>query len=480
MKLTFKFLIALGLISAASIMGLLVEGARLEAHDDKDFEVWATDQSGTAGKLHIYNGEDLIDDPNSAVAEVIDLGGAVSTQCTTDTGSTPTRAHIVLFNSTHTVAILAYVASGHVVFIDAATRTPIKCIRMSPGDVINPATGEPFRQAHAAFPARNDQYVVVANQNGRLLERINTNADGDGTPYENAADIVHDTDATLHLVSCTTNTGVPCQQAGVRPTNNVICPIVDDTSTLTFITLSGGGLLVANTSTGGAPPPIVADYDLTTIHGNGCGGMQASTQASGRIYINSGAFTGNPDESDLYSFPADVASYSSNLPNTPSPTLVYSFDGVPPVNDSHGMTLVTRKKRVLWVGDRATNEIQVVNTRKDKLVNTFSLVSKASSDPAPDLMAVDPKSKYAFIALRGPCPLTANDPTVNNAVGNTPGVMVVKRKRGGFIGKVVGVARITDPAPAAFDCTTRTDDTPDGLATITERADPHGIAVRSL
>jgi len=472
MKLRFN--IPLRLIVALSMMSLLVKSGAVEANDDKAFEVWVTEQSGTAGKLYIYKGEVLIDDPSTAVPEVINLGGAVSDQCVADTGSGPTRAHIVLFNSTHTVAILAYVASGHVVFIDAATRTPIKCVRMSAG--FNNA-----RQAHAAFPARNDKYVIVANQNGRLLERINTDADGDGTPYENAADIVHDTDATLNLATCATPNGVPCQLAGVRPTNNVVCPIIDDTSTLTFITLSGGGLLVVDTSAGGAPPPIVAEYDNATVHGNGCGGMQASTQAAGRIYINSGASTGNPDEADLYSFPADVTMYSpANPSNTPAPTLIFSFDGLPPVNDSHGMTLVTKKDRHLWIGDRATNEINVVATSNDALVNTFSVVSEASADPAPDLMSADPKGKYAFIALRGHCPLTGNDPTVNNAVGDTPGVMVVKVKEGGFTGEVVGIAPISDPAPAAFDCPTRTDDTPGGFPIIVERADPHGIAVRSL
>ncbi|MGQ0592522.1 MAG: hypothetical protein ACT4QB_07700 [Gammaproteobacteria bacterium] len=465
MKYRFKWLMGFGLISAWSLT------QRVEANNEHGFEVWGTEQSGTAGKLYIYDSEDLIKDPSAAVPEVVDLGGAVSTQCATDTGSTPTRAHIVLFNPTETVAILAYVVSGHVVFIDAATRTPIKCLRMSVGFGA-------AQQAHAAFPAPNDKYVIVANQNGRLLERINTDADGDGTPYEGASDIVHDTDATLDLTSCTTNTARACQLVGVRPTNNVVCPIIDDTSTLTFITLSGGGLLVANTSMGGAPPPIVAEYDVSTVRPNGCGGMQASTQAAGRIYINSGAGAGNTDSSDLYSFPADVSLYSSDAANTPAPTLVYSFSGVPPANDSHGMTLVTKKDRYLWVDDRATNEVVVVKTAADTLSNIFSLVGEHSADPAPDLMAVSPKGKYVFIALRGPCPLTANVATVNNAVGATPGVMVVKVKEGGKAGEVVGVAPITNPAPAVFDCATRTDD--NGAPFITEQADPHGIAVRSL
>ena len=117
------------------------------------------------------------------------------------------------------------------------------------------------------------------------------------------------------------------------------------------------------------------------------------SRTAGRIYINSGAFTGNPDEADLYSFPADVASYSSPLGNTPARTLIYSFDGANPVNDSHGMTLVSKKDRFLWVDDRAANETAVVKTKTDSLITTFSLVSKHSADPTPDLMASDPKGK---------------------------------------------------------------------------------------
>ncbi len=308
------------------------------------------------------------------------------------------------------------------------------------------------------------------------MERIDTDADGDGIPYEGATDLVHDTLATLDLVSCVTNAGRSCQLAEVRPTNNVVCPIIDDTSTLTFITLSGGGLLVADTHAGGAPPPIVAEYDLATVRPNGCGGMQASAQAAGRIYINSGAGAGNTDSSDLYSFPAEVGLYTADEPNTPARNLVFSFSGAPPANDSHGMTLVTKKERYLWVGDRATNEVVVVNTATDALSTILSLVSEQSADPAPDLLATSPKGKYVFMALRGPCPLTANVAAVNNAVGATPGVMVVKVKEGGMAGEVVGIAPLTNPAPAPFNCPTRSDD--DGAPFITEQADPHGIAVR--
>jgi hypothetical protein len=102
-------------------------------------------------------------------------------------------------------------------------------------------------------------------------------------------------------------------------------------------------------------------------------------------------------------------------------------------------------------------------------VNTFSLVSKHSPDPAPDLMGIEPGGHHAFMTLRGPCPLTANAPGVNNAVGVSPGVMVVQVMGGGFSGRVLGIAPIRNPGGA-----------PCAATGSTEQADPHGIAVRAL
>jgi hypothetical protein len=77
----------------------------------------------------------------------------------------------------------------------------------------------------------------------------------------------------------------------------------------------------------------------------------------------------------------------------------------------------------------------------------------ARSETAPD-------GSHVFLALRGPNPLTGNYKTVNNAVGSTPGVGVVKVPCGGKGGELVGVARVSNMK--------------DGKKT----ADPHTIALR--
>ena len=439
--------------------------------DDDGYEVWAIDQSNSPGRtfggtLYIYDGEALGERPAAARPEVVDLGGAVSSLCLAETGANPVRPHIVLFNANDTHAIIAFVASGHVVFLDAATRAPVRCFLMT-------LAPNGLRQAHAAFPAPNDRYVVVANQNGRLLERIDTDADGDGVPYEDASDLVHDVAATLDVASCTTPSGAPCQGPGVRPTNTVICPIVEATSTLTFVTLGGGGLLVVDTSVGGAPPPIVAEYDSSAAGflANGCGGMQKGVTAGGTLYLNAG---GPPRGAHLYAFPADPASYFAATGQVNVPARRVIFSQTTGDVDSHGLALNRlRRGRFLWAADRFANTIEVVDTTTDTHVGSFSLAGRVSADPAPDLMDLAPGGTRAFISLRGPCPLTANGLGVNNAVGATPGVGVVRVRAGGRSGKVIGVAPVHNVDGAITSCA------PAGAPPSNDRADVHGIAVRA-
>ncbi|MDQ4134521.1 MAG: hypothetical protein M3179_15265 [Actinomycetota bacterium] len=419
------------------VIGVLVStlwvGSGVQANHG-GHEVWIVDQSDTTadggGTLHIFQGSSL-SGPSAAQAprEVINLGGAARSLCLAQTGSAPRRPHMLMFNATHSRAILSFVATGHVLFMNAATRAPIACIDVG-------------LQAHAAFPAPNDAYVVVANQNGKLLQRIATNFATDSYVLEPAA--------TIDLAACTTPNGVPCE-GPARPDNAPICPIIDATSRLTFVTLRGGGLLVVNSMA--TPMAIVAEYDGSTVHPNGCGGVEAS----GKMYINSGGGTAaNPLESDLYAFPLAGFSQTPNPPNTPAPTIVFSHDSRGFV-DSHGATLTTYGG-YLWVADRAANRVVVVQVARDLVVNEFDLAGSVSPDPAPDLMDLSPSNENVYVSLRGPNPLTANVPGVNNAVGTTPGLGVIRN--GGAGGALIAVAPISRVVGGV------------------ERADPHALRVR--
>jgi DNA-binding beta-propeller fold protein YncE len=341
---------------------------------------------------------------------------------------------MMAMSPTQSHAVISFVASGHVLFVHADSRTPVACIRASAG-----AGGS--RQVHMATPSPDGTYVTFANQNGKLFERIRTDF-ATGT-------FVHDTAATLNLATCTTPNGLPCESLLLRPDNAPICPITESTSRFTFVTLRGGGLFVVDSRT--TPMAIAGEYDQQTVHGNGCLGAETN----GKMYIDSGGGTAtNLHQADLYAFPVDGYS-SANAPNTPAPELLFSDPAAGA--DAHGAGL-TKHGKYLWIADRGRNFLWVVDTTIDEIVNTIPLAGAITADPTPDLVAVSPNGSHAFLSLRGPSPLTA-DPHVST--GSTPGVAVLKVLEGGRDAAVEAVARVTNV---------------DGGGV--ERADVHAMTIR--
>jgi hypothetical protein len=316
--------------------------------------------------------------------------------------------------------------------MDGITREPVACI-------------DAGVQAHAAIPSADESYIVVANQNGKLLQRINTD-------YENES-FTLDNSYTLNLATCTTPSGAPCEDPVLRPDNAPICPLIEESGRFTFVTLRGGGLFVVDSTV--APMRIVGEYDKDTFHPNGCGGVEVR----GKMYINAGGGTpANPLESDLYRFHIRDFSSLPNPPNIPAPYLVFSHDDRGFV-DSHGAVL-TKHDKYLWVADRAANKVVVVDTRRDTVANEIDLVGDVSNDPAPDLMDISHNGKRVFVALRGPNPLTGNVAGVDNAVGITPGLGIIQVEQNGKRGELFAIAPISHIV--------------DGV----ERADPHAVMVR--
>jgi hypothetical protein len=404
------------------------------------FEVWLVDQSNSpgvsfGGAIYIYQGDDLMgEDASQAPAAKIDLGGATTQLCLAATGATPVRPHMIFFNSTGTHASLAFVASGHIVFFHAATRTPVACLRSSAG------TGG-ARQAHAAVPTRDDRAVLVANQNGKLLERINTD-------YATNT-FVLDTAAALDLAACTTPNGVACQQPGIRPDNAPICAFVASDNGPAFVTLRGGGLLVVDHAA--TPMQIVGEYDVDAIGPNGCGAVEAK----GRVFLNAGGGTAaNLDQFDVYRLP--MTGYSAaNPPNTPARELLYQ--DLSEHRDAHG-PVATKGERYVWMLDRAGNVVEVFDAESGANVNTIDLVSSESQDPTPDLAVLAPSGNRIFVSLRGPVPLSG-DP--HASTGTTPGLAVVQVVHNGWSGFVKAIAPISNMDAGGV-----------------ERADAHGIALR--
>ncbi|HVT43654.1 MAG TPA: hypothetical protein VMT00_04620, partial [Thermoanaerobaculia bacterium] len=114
-------------------------------------------------------------------------------------------------------------------------------------------------------------------------------------------------------------------------------------------------------------------------------------------------------------------------------------------HDAHG-SAITPDGREYWLVNRVTSNAVVMDTKTLKIIEEIPFVGKT-----PDIVAISPDSRYAFITLRGPNPVTM--PHV--AVGETPGVAVfdiASRKQ----------IRLLEPAKG------------------NEKSDFHGVAVRRL
>src|SRR5688500_13314424 len=124
-------------ISLLTFLLMLAVSNSVSASGPGSYEVWAIDQSNSFGKL--YGGTLYIWDGHAlerghaagAATEKIDLGGAAAALCMTRTGANPVRPHMLAVNASQTHAVVSFVASGHVLFLDAETRKPVDCIRTS-------------------------------------------------------------------------------------------------------------------------------------------------------------------------------------------------------------------------------------------------------------------------------------------------------------------------------------------------------------
>jgi hypothetical protein len=193
----------MGLISIGlGVLAMVIAPAAAET----PYEVWGIDQSNSFGKtfggtLYIYDGQDLERGRRAAeaVPEQIDLSLEAATLCFAKTGDNPVRPHMMAMNASQSHAIISFVASGHVLIMEARTRTPIDCIRTSVG-----AGGA--RQVHLAAPPPDESYIAVANQNGKLFERIDTD-------YATNTFVLNTT-AGIDLANCTTPERLPVPRHG--------------------------------------------------------------------------------------------------------------------------------------------------------------------------------------------------------------------------------------------------------------------------
>jgi hypothetical protein len=391
------------------------------------YEVWVIDQSDSSkdggGTLYIYDGAALAGDAKSATAEKVDLGDKFAEACK-EAGGYPKRPHMIFFTKDGKYGILSYVASGHVVFIDAAARAPIGCVSLG-------------KNAHAAWPTANMKLAIGANIAEKKLVRV-------WTDYANKKFTINPPSDVVALAP---------MESGELPDMAPICPITENKSQYAFVTPRGGGLVIFDITT--TPMSNTGSLPKDSVLPAGCGGIQIGST----MYLNSGGgWPATPLNHEVYAFGL------GSLPDGSVPERIGGRAG----GDSHGMVAVGGK--YLWSGDRHLNVIDVYDTANGNIkVGTVLLSGDLSKDPAPDLMDAAPDGSYVFAALRGPSPLTGNNKEVNNAVGSTPGVGVIKVEGNGRGGALLGIAPISKMVQEKDK---------EGKDVMVDKADPHGIQVR--
>jgi hypothetical protein len=426
-------------------------GAFTQVPRPQSHEVWVLDQSDSrfdgnaaahgfasyGGRLHIYDGHELRTRGPAAEVEVVDLGGAAADLCRQQTGANPVRPHMATLTRDGEHAVLAFVVSGHTLILDAEARAPLACFRTEPGELGR-------RQAHAAVLTPDERHVLVANQNGKKLERIRTDFDAGVFEQEPAA--------TLDLANGLTPNGAPRQTPGCpRPARQrPICPFLPSTGFPAYVSLRGGGMFTVDPYA--TPMRIVGEYDATAVARDGCG----FAEASGWVYANGGNSPAKPNGWFVYRLPVgDRDDYSAdNPPSTPAVELVDRDTRGP--RDAHGV--VTVRDKYVWAFDRAAHVVQVYRADDASDVTTVNLRTAASQAPAPDIVAAAPDGAAVYAATRGPNPLSGT----HAATGDAPGLMVLEVRKDGRDAAVRGLAPVSNVVSGV------------------ERADPHGIAVRPL
>lgn len=449
---------------------------------------------------------------------------------------------------------------GYIGIMDGRTKEAVALFR-----VTEVAAGV-RRSLHMSFWNHDGSALLLANLHGKILERIDITRDADGNitnaDFNRAASLgvgknqVITEDATafqglndhgnplVSTVSGSYDAGAfsnltpndECKENGCdggmsdaafggRPNNVIVCPIVSDNDNA-YITMGGGGLLIADTST--TPMSLTGEYGANIVNGAGCGGVQVGDY----LWLDAGASAGGGGltQSTFTQYTLDDTAFPDgplyNAPNTPAPVTVYKdtdpndgtganthtlgnldgpggnvnamvndtgqLPGISTRRDAHGMARTVDGKYIHTV-DRIQNVAEVFSTDSMSRVATYDLTSKngngdggdgpcaalgvtddpllPTNDPAPDLMDTTPDGKYLVVALRGPVPASV----LHAAQGSCPGVGMIRMLDDGLRGKLATVLRSSHQVPTVQDSTAVGGHDYTGA----ERSDIHGASVRT-
>lgn len=260
--------------------------------------------------------------------------------------------------------------NGFVGIMDGITKEAVALFR-----VTGTSSGQ---RVHMSFWNSDGSALLIANLNGKILERIDVTRDPDGK----ISSAVFNTDAGLGVgkgMSVTAPAKVylgtngqgnamigsiagnyasadlgdltpagkcrengcasgPDGDLGGRANNVIICPIVS-ASDNAYITFGGGGLIVADTTT--TPMAITGEYGQQIINGAGCGGVQVDD----KMWLNAGVSAseapgaGNVQSTFTIYTIDDTAFSTVQGENMPLPVTVYKDDDATDGNAANTATI---------------------------------------------------------------------------------------------------------------------------------------------
>jgi DNA-binding beta-propeller fold protein YncE len=306
--------------------------------------------------------------------------------------------HMIDFTSDYEHAFIASPASGHTVWVRTTDREILHVIETGPG-------------SHMAAVTPDDATVITASiGDGALVELL---LDLEAETYEVGRVLVVGDDPMV------------AERSEEFPGASPVCHQFTDDGSYAYVTLGPaldeGGLVVVDVEAF----ELVAAYPPSEVRVN-CGTILSPN--GDKMYVNGGSV----DAGVWYVF--DTSTHEPTGEERPSGGL-----------DTHGVW-VTPDGSELWMVNRASSNGIVINPSTDEVI--FELESVGRS---PDIIAMSPDGRRAFITLRGPEPLTGP----HAVAGDTPGFSVID---------VASRALVEVVQPAEGD----------------EASDFHGIGVRPL
>jgi DNA-binding beta-propeller fold protein YncE len=286
------------------------------------------------------------------------------------------RPHMIDFDSQGRYTFVANPVSGNVAVIRTADREVVALVPTGPG-------------THMARVTPDDSAAWVAVIGGQRFSEIPLDLDAAEPTF--AVGRVIDTAEAL------------ADAPFAYPSAGAVCHDYTADSRFAYLTFgpgpAQGGVVVVDLDAAA----FVRFYDPAVVKPN-CG-VERSPDGR-KMYANWGGDVASDTQGEWYVF--DTATH--NLLRT------QSSRGV----DAHGVRATPDGNWLLMV-NRATSNALLINPRTDKVVRELGFVGKS-----PDIIDYSPDSRYAFIALRGPNPLSGP----HAIAGDTPGFAVLHMPSG--------------------------------------------------